>query len=226
MIKKETLSFFKELEQNNNKPWFENNKPRYLAVQDDYLNFIGELLPEIRKVETIHEKDLKKYAHRIYRDVRFSKDKSPYKNHISGLIERAPNYKKCPFYIHIQSGSSFIGGGVYQPEPNLLKKVRQEIDYNGSEFNKIINKKSFINLFGPLDGSPLFDKVTLDKLVRPPKGYTEDNPNIELIKLKQYIVHRHFDDDMICSEHLIKEIVVSYKESLPFFNYLDTVLEE
>jgi uncharacterized protein (TIGR02453 family) len=226
MIKKETLVFFKELEQNNNKPWFEKNKPRYLAAQEDFLNFIEKLLPEIRKIDTIYEKDLKKYAHRVYRDVRFSKDKSPYKNHISGVIDRAPDNKKCPLYIHIQPGSSFIGGGVYQPSPDLLKKVRQEIDYNGSEFNKIINKKSFISLFGPLDGTPLFDKVTPDKLVRPPKGYAEDNPNIELIKLKQYIVHRHFDDDLVCSKNLIKEIVGSYKQALPFFNFLDTVLEE
>lgn len=225
MIKKETLNFFKELGENNNKPWFEKNKPRYLAAQEDFLNFIEVLLPEIRKIDTIYEKDLKKYAHRVYRDVRFSKDKSPYKNGISGLIERAPNNEKCPMFIYIQSGGSFIGGGVYQPVPDLLKKVRQEIDYNGSDFNKIINKKSFINLFGPLDGNPLFNKVTLDKLVRPPKGYSEDNPNIELIKLKQYIVHRHFDDDVVCSKHLKKEIVTTYKEALPFFNFLDTVLE-
>lgn len=226
MIKKETLSFFKELGQNNNKPWFEKNKSHYTAAQEDYLSFFEMLLPEIRKIDTIYEKDLKKYAHRIHRDVRFSKDKSPYKDHISGVIDRAPDNKKCPLYIHIQAGSSFIGGGVYQPSPDLLKKVRQEIDYNGSEFNKIINKKSFLNLFGKLDGTPLFAKTTTDKLVRPPKGYTDDNPNIELIKLKQYIIHRHFDDDTVCSKNLIKEIVVSYKEALPFFEFLDTVVGE
>jgi uncharacterized protein (TIGR02453 family) len=226
MIKKETLNFFKELGKNNNKPWFEKNKPRYIAAQGDYLSFIEKLLVEIRKIDTIYEKDLKKYALRIYRDVRFSKDKSPYKDHISGVIDRASDNKKCPLYIHIQEGSSFIGGGVYQPTPDLLKKVRQEIDYNGSEFNTIINKKSFIKCFGPLDGAPLFDKITPDKLVRPPKGYTDDNPNIELIKLKQYIIHRRFDDDIVCSKSLVKEIVSSYKEALPFFIFLDIVLGE
>jgi uncharacterized protein (TIGR02453 family) len=170
MIKKETLNFFKELGQNNNKPWFEKNKLRYTAAQEDYLSFIEILLSEIRKIDSIYEKDLKKYAHRVNRDVRFSKDKSPYKDHISGVIDRAPDNKKCPLYIHIQAGSSFIGGGVYQPTPDLLKKVRQEIDYNGSAFNKIINKKSLINIFGKLDGTPLFDKVTPDKLVRPQKA--------------------------------------------------------
>jgi uncharacterized protein (TIGR02453 family) len=226
MINKEMLHFFTEIEQNNNKPWFETNKQRYLAIQESFLDFVNHLLTEIRKIDTIYEKDLKKYVSRIYRDIRFSKDKSPYKNHISGLIERAPDNKKCPLYIHIQPGNSFIGGGVWQPEPSLLQKVRQEIDYNGSEFNKIINKKSFVKLFGTMNGDPLFDKMTRDKLIRPPKGYTEDNPNIELLKLKQYIIHRQFDDDMVCSKSFIKEVVVSYKEALPFFNFFDAVKGE
>jgi uncharacterized protein (TIGR02453 family) len=226
MINKATLTFFKELSQNNNKPWFEKNKPHYEAAHADFLQFIEKLLQEIRKVDSIYEKDIKKYVHRIYRDVRFSKDKAPYKDHVSGLIDRAPNNEKCPFYIYVQGGGSFIGGGVYQPDPKLLAKVRQEIDYNGSEFNKIIKKKSFLNTFGPLDGTPLFNKVTLDKLARPPKGYTPDNPNIELIKLKQYIIHKHFDDDVVCSKNFVKEVAATYKEALPFFNFLDTAMAE
>lgn len=226
MIRKETIYFFKELNQNNNKPWFEENKLRYIAAQEDFLNFIDELLPEIRKIESIYEKDLKKYASRIYRDIRFSKDKSPYKNNISGLIERAANDKKCPFYIQITQGASLIAGGVWQPDPTLLGKVRQEIDYNGSAFNIIINKKTFIDRFGTLNGDPLFPTMVREKLIRPPKGYTDDNPNIELIKLKQYIVHRHFDDDMVCSKNFIKEVVISYKEALPFFNFFDAVKGE
>ena len=214
MITKKTLDFFKEISKNNNKPWFEKNKPRYETARENYLEFIDELLPHIKKIEPIFDKDLKKYASRIYRDVRFSKDKSPYKNHISGLIERAPDHKKCPLYIHIQPGGSFIGGGVWQPEPNLLSQVRQEIDYNGSEFNKIIHKKSFVNLFGQLTG---------ESLVRPPKGYEADNPNIELLKLKQYTIHRQFTDDLVCSNDFVNEIVKSYKEALPFFNFFDVV---
>ncbi|MGB4774368.1 MAG: DUF2461 domain-containing protein [Daejeonella sp.] len=218
MLKKETLLFFKEIEQNNNKPWFEKNKSKYEAAKEDYLKFIDELLPEIRKIEPIYEKELKKYAGRIYRDIRFSKDKSPYKNFISSLIERAPEYKKCPFYIHIQPGNnSFIGGGVWQPEPDLLSKIRQEIDYNGSDLNKIIKKKSFLDLFGELRG---------DTLVRPPKGYTPDNPYIELLKLKQYLVHRSFDDAMVCSKDFVKELCISYREALPFLHFLDVVKSE
>ncbi len=217
MIQKETLQFFTEIVKNNNKPWFEKNRTKYEKAKENFLEFMEELLVPIRKIEPIFEKDLKKYASRIYRDVRFSKDKSPYKNNISGLVERAPDYKKCPLYIHIQPGESFIGGGVWQPEPSLLQKIRQEIDYNSSEFNSIINKKSFVNLFGKLSG---------DSLVRPPKGYEADNPNIELLKLKQYIITKKFDDNMVCSKEFVKEICKCYKEALPFFNFLDVVKGE
>ena len=217
MIKRETLNFFKELEQNNNKPWFEENKPRYLAAQGDYLNFINELLPEIRKVETIHEKDLKKYINRIYRDNRFSKEKIPYNNHIRTSIERAADDKKCPFYLQLEPNNTFIAGGIWQPTPELLKKVRQEIDFNGSELNKIISQMSFSNMFGTMYG---------DSLAKAPSGYAPDNPNIKLIKLKQFIVKRTFDDDLVCSEHFIKELVITYKEILPFLIFFDILKGE
>ena len=217
MIQPETLAFFKAIKENNNKPWFEQNKPKYEAAKANYLSFVEELLVEIRKVEPIFEKDLKKYASRIYRDVRFSKDKSPYKNNISSLIERAPDYKKCPFYLHIQPGESFVGGGILQSKPELLSKVRQEIDYNGSEFNIILNKKSFVDLFGKLSG---------DSLVRPPKGYEADNPNIELLKLKQYIVSKNFSDYVVTSRHFITELCTCYEEALPFFRFFDVVKGE
>lgn len=217
MIQQSTLDFFKEIKENNNKPWFEQNKPRYEAAKANYLSFVEELLVKIRKIEPIYEKDLKKYASRIYRDVRFSKDKSPYKNNISSLIERAPDYKKCPFYLHIQPGESFIGGGIWQPESDLLSRVRQEIDYNGSEFNKILNKKSFVDLFGKLSG---------DTLVRPPKGFEADNPNIVLLKLKQYIVSRNFSDEVVTSKHFITELCTCYEEALPFFYFFDVVKGE
>jgi uncharacterized protein (TIGR02453 family) len=217
MIQPETLDFFKLIKENNNKPWFEQNKPKYEAAKDNFLRFIEKLLVEIRKIEPIYEKELKKYAFRIYRDVRFSKDKSPYKNNISALIERAPDYKKCPFYLQIQPGESFMAGGIWQPEPDLLSKVRQEIDYNGSDLNKILNKKSFVDLFGKLSG---------ETLVRPPKGYEADNPNIELLKLKQYIVSKSFDDEMVTSHHFISALCACYEEALPFFHFFDVVKGE
>ena len=217
MITKETLIFFREIAENNNNPWFELNKPRYETIKADYLDFIALLLKEIRKIEPIYEKDLKKYADRIYRDIRFSKDKSPYKRSISSLIERAPDGKKCPFYLHIEPGNSFAGGGVWQPEPDLLKKVRQEIDYNGSTFNAIIKKQSFKDTFGELTG---------ETLVRPPQGYDNDNPNITLIKLKQYIVRRNFTDDEVTSPRFLEDLIHTYTEAQPFYGFFDVVKQE
>ena len=215
IITQETLNFFKQIEDNNNKLWFENNRPLYEAAKTNYLKFIEILLPKIRYIDKIVDKDLKKFASRIYRDVRFSKNKSPYKNNISSLIERELDYKKCPFYIHIQPGGSFIGGGVYQPEPALLKRVRQEIDYNSSELHKIIGKPSFKDMFGEITG---------DSLIRPPKGYDENNPNIELLKLKNYIVHKTFTDEEVMSPDFADKIAEIYREALPFFEFLDIAI--
>lgn len=217
MISTTTLQFFRDLEQNNVKTWFEENKPRYLAAQDDYLRFIDEFLNEIRKVETIHEKDLKKYVNRIYKDNRFSKEKIPYNTHFRTIIERAADDKKCPFYIHFEPNNVFVGGGVWQPTPDLLKKVRQEIDFNGSELNKIISQKSFSTMFGGMYG---------EALAKPPAGYVADNPNIELLKLKQFIVKRNFDDALVCSNNFIEELVIVYKEILPFLNFFDVLKGE
>lgn len=217
MIKKETLNFFKELEKNNNKPWFETNKPRYLASQEYYLNFIEELLPEVRKIEHIHEKELKKYVNRIYRDNRFSKEKIPYNTYIRTSIDRDADDKKCPFYLHVESNNTFVAGGIWQPTPGLLKKVRQEIDFNGSELNKIISKKSFSKMFGTMYG---------ESLAKAPTGYLPENPNIELIKLKQFIVKKKFDDALVCSKDFIQEILLSYKEILPFLNFFDALKGE
>ena len=214
-ITQETFNFFKQIEENNNKPWFEKNRPSYEAAKTNFLEFMEVLLPKIRTIDQIVEKDLKKYASRINRDIRFSKDKSPYRNSISALIERELGYKKCPFYICIQPNGSFIGGGVYQPKPPLLKRVRQEIDYNSSEFHKIIGKPSFKEKFG---------KITGDSLVRPPKGYDENNPNIELLKLKFYIVRKDFSDEEVMSPDFVNKIAEIYREAIPFFEFLDNAI--
>ena len=121
-IQKSTLEFSKEISENNHKAWFEVNKGRYEMARENFIAFVQDVLEDIRKIEPIFEKEAKKYADRIYRDIRFLKDKSPYKDYISYLIERAPDNLKCPFYIRIKASGSFMGGGVWQPEPELLKK--------------------------------------------------------------------------------------------------------
>ncbi len=216
IISKDTFTFLTKIKSNNNKPWFEKNRPLYEKARAEYLGFMTGLVEGIRKIESIPEKEPSKYMHRIYRDIRFSKDKTPYKTHFSSIVERGPENRKCPFYIHVQPGKSMIGGGIWDPLPENLKMIRQEIDYNSAGLKKITNSKEFLKHFGKIYG---------EKLTRPPKGYEESNPNIELLKFKQLYVQRSLDDDLVLSRQLIPEILKSYKAALPFFTFFDVAME-
>jgi uncharacterized protein (TIGR02453 family) len=217
IISKETFTFLNKLKSNNNRPWFEKNRSLYEKARAEYLSFTTSLVEGIRKIESIPEKEPAKYMHRIYRDIRFSKDKTPYKSHLSSIIERGPENQKCPVYFHIQPGKSMMGGGVWDPSSETLKKIRQEIDYNSAGLKKIINTKDFLKYFGKISG---------DKLSRPPKGYEADNPNIEFLKFKQLYIERGFDDELVLSKHFIPELLKSYKAAMPFFKFFDVAMGE
>jgi len=217
VISKDTFLFLNQIKLNNNKPWFEKNRSLYEKSRAAYQGFIAKLVEGIRKIEVIPEKEPAKYIQRIYRDIRFSKDKTPYKTFFSSIVERGPEDRKCPVYIQIQSGRSMFGGGIWDPAPERLKMIRQEIDYNSAGLKKIINSKEFKKYFGTIAGA---------KLARPPKGYDADNPNIELLKFKQLYVQRIFDDELVLSKNLIPEMLKSYRAALPFFTYFDTVMGE
>jgi uncharacterized protein (TIGR02453 family) len=216
-ISRETFTFLNKLKSNNNRPWFEKNRTLYEKARAEYLAFTTSLVEGIRKIESIPEKEPSKYMHRIYRDIRFSKDKTPYKSHFSSIVERGPENHKCPVYFHIQPGKSMMGGGVWDPSSETLKKIRQEIDYNSAGLKKIINTKDFIKYFGKISG---------DKLSRPPKGYEADNPSIEFLKFRQLYVERSFDDDLVLSKQLIPELLKSYKAALPFLTFFDVAMGE
>jgi uncharacterized protein (TIGR02453 family) len=217
IISKETLQFLNQIKLNNNKPWFEKNRPLYEKARAEYLGFVTRLLEGIRKIEAIPEKEPAKYIQRIYRDIRFSKDKTPYKSHFSSIIDRGSENRKCAVYLQIQPGRSMIAGGVWDPLPETLKMIRQEIDYNGAGLKKIINSKEFIKHFAKISGA---------KLSRPPKGYEADNPNVEILKFKQLYVQEIFNDELVMSKQLIPEIIKSYKAAMPFFSYFDVVMGE
>jgi uncharacterized protein (TIGR02453 family) len=217
IITKDTLHFLNQIKLNNNKPWFEKNRSLYEKARTEYLGFVTKLVNGIRKIEWIPEKESAKYVQRIYRDIRFSKDKTPYKSHFSSIIERGPENRKCPLYIQIQPGRSMMGGGVWDPSTEILKKIRQEIDYNSTGLKKIIHSKDFLKYFGEISGA---------KLSRPPKGYDAENPNVELLKFKQLFITRDFDDDLVLSKQLIPEILKSYKAAIPFFNFFDDAMGE
>ncbi len=217
VISKESLQFLQQIALNNNKPWFEKNRSRYENARAEWVGVVGKIVEGILKIEAIPEKEPAKYVQRIYRDIRFSKDKTPYKKFFSSIIDRGPENRKCPLYLQFQPGRSMMGGGIWDPPPETLKKIRQEIDYNSISLKKIIHSKEFLKYFGKISG---------DKLARPPKGYEADNPNIELLKFKQLYVQRSFEDELVLSKQFVPEILKTYKAALPFFHFFDVAMGE
>jgi uncharacterized protein (TIGR02453 family) len=155
---------------------------------------------------------------RIYRDVRFSSDKTPYKRHLSAAIGKGGRKSPLPgLYIHIEPNENWVGGGMWRPEAPLLKKVRQEIDYNWDEFNKIISTKSFKKMFGEL-----YD----DKMTLLPKGYAKENPAADVLRYKSFVYGRTFTNEEVMQPIFLKELQKTYAALLPFFNFLYRAAEE
>ncbi|WDZ99519.1 DUF2461 domain-containing protein [Mucilaginibacter sp. SJ] len=189
MIYQETIDFLKDLAENNNREWFAANKDRYDKARENVIDFTSKVLDGVRKIEAGMDENLdaKKCVMRIYRDIRFSKNKAPYKNNFgvsfptSGLKGGGVEY-----YLHIQPGNSFIGGGYWMPEAPRLKAIRQEIDYNAADLKRIIDQKEFVKLFG--------DFRKQEQLKSGPKGYEPDNENIDLLKLKSFVAWHKLED--------------------------------
>lgn len=192
MIYQQTFDFLGELVDNNNREWFQANKARYDKARENVIDFVGEVIPLLHKVDPSVAIDLdpKKCVMRIYRDIRFSKNKTPYKNNF-GVSLPTLNSKLggVEYYLHIQPGKSFIAGGYWMPEAAHLKAIRQEIDYNADELKAIIDDKEFVKLFG--------DFRSQDQLKTVPREYSAHNENIDLLKLKSFIVmHQLKDSDL------------------------------
>ena len=211
---KKIFDFLNKLKENNNREWFNDNKSEFEETRDAFIEFLSYLIGEIEAFDKhILGVDPKKSMYRIYRDTRFSKDKTPYKTHFGGYICAGSRASGNPgYYVHIEpGGNSIIGGGLYHPMPDVLAKVRQEIDYNGDALLKILNKASF---------KKRFDMYQDDKLKRPPKGYEADNPHIEWLKLKSFLVMESFTDKTVVGKGYAKSVVSGFKEMAPFIEFL------
>jgi uncharacterized protein (TIGR02453 family) len=209
------LKFLKDLKKNNDRSWFEKNKPRYLDAKQGFEDFVSALLVEMTKFDAkLAGLDPKKLPFRIYRDVRFSKDKSPYKiNMGAGFSPNGKLVQEPGYYIHIEPGNkSFVAGGIYMPDAANLAKVRQEIDYNAAGLNKIMKEKAFKKIF---DG---FDEF--DKLKTMPKGYPKDHPHIELLKLKSFIVTHTYSDNEVLDKKFVKTIAGHAKAIRPLVDFI------
>jgi uncharacterized protein (TIGR02453 family) len=219
MPKQSTLDFLSQLDQNNNKVWFDEHRKHYEAAKADFEGFIGDLLQAATAtVPELEGRKAKDCIFRIYKDVRFSKDKVPYKNNFgAGFGKGDKKMNVAGFYVHLQPGNhSFIGGGLWMPEAALLKAVRQEIDYDLDSFTAILKKASFKKLFGEPDQS--------EKLKRAPKDYEEDNPAIEYLKLKSFTVGTSFSDKDMVTKDAVGKIAAIVKEMKPFIDFLNKAI--
>ncbi|MDQ3017139.1 MAG: DUF2461 domain-containing protein [Bacteroidota bacterium] len=211
MIASSTLKFLKELDKNNNREWFLAHKDQYENTLANVKEFKDAVVKGLKKKDEIEEGKV----FRIYRDVRFSKDKVPYKNNLGVHFKRMGKERRGSYYLHLEPGKSFAGGGFWEPEPADLKRIRDEIAFDDKPLRKIINSKSFIKNFGTLNG---------DELKTAPSGYDKEHPAIDLIRKKQYLLGRNFTDQEVNSPDFLKEVVGSFEAMRPFFDYMSEVL--
>lgn len=215
MLQKSTLDFLGELKRNNKKEWLEKNKSAFEKAKLDFEIFISGLFFELAKInKNLVGVDPKKCIFRIYRDVRFSKNKEPYKSNFGAAIsESGKTMEAALFYIHLEPGNnSFIAGGRYMPDSTSLKKLREKILENPNAFKKIISEKKFKSLFSELSDL---------KVKTVPRGYAKTHPEIELLKYTSYIVEKKIDDKMLVSKEFQKLCVEAYKVLFPFIKYLN-----
>lgn len=219
-IQKNSLKFLKQLAANNNKPWFDANRPDYEAAKANFIEFIGELITKMGAIDSgVAGLEAKKTVFRINRDVRFSKDKSPYKNNFGATLSMGgKNMQTAGYYFQIQPGNkSFAAAGSYMPIPENLAKIRQEIDYNFKDFKKIVESAAFKKQFETLD--------EIEKLKTVPKGYSAENPALEYLKHKSFVVSHTFTDAEVTDPAFIKTVVSTFKTAFPLVKFINNALE-
>lgn len=214
------LEFLQALSANNNKPWMDANKKWYEEERKRLTAFVQSLILDIAKTEPAFlELNAKDCLFRINRDVRFSKDKSPYKTNFG--VHLNVEGKKSPkggYYIHIAAdGNAFVGGGIWMPEAEHLKNIRQEIDYNWEEFKAIISNKTFVKYFGKLNED--------EKLARPPKGYDAENPAIDVLKLKSFTVFRKLSEKDLASNKLSQICLETFEAMRPLLGFMNRTFD-
>ena len=220
MLQASSIKFLTDLEINNDKPWFEENRSRYEATKVDMEALVSKLIEEIAIFDApIGSLQVKQCTFRINRDVRFSKNKAPYKNNMGADFSAGGKKASEPgYYFHFQPGRSFAGGGFYMPEPAELAKVRQEIDYGFEEWKTILENKTFKKYYpAGLEGMPT--------LVRPPKGYDENNEAINFLKMKGFFVSLPITDAELQSKTLVKDVARAFEIMKPMIDFLKRAIQ-
>jgi uncharacterized protein (TIGR02453 family) len=212
-IPKAALDFFKKLQKNNNRDWFNDNKKEFKAVEAEVKAVYGEIYNRLN----LHDEIDKMKIFRIYRDVRFSKDKTPYKTHFGGSFHRKKPTLRGGYYLHIApNNESFLATGFWEPASPDLLRIRKEFEMDAEPMRKILANKNFNSIWG--------DKFVGDEVKSAPKGFSKEDPNIDLIKKKQFIFTRKFTDKEILAKDFLDTVDDSFKAIRPFFNYMSDVL--
>lgn len=215
LIPPASMTFLKLLGKNNNRDWFNANKETFLAEQHSIEIFADALLAVLNTHDLIETPSGKKSLLRIYRDTRFSNNKTPYKTYWSGHFTRATKLRRGGYYFHLEAGNNFIAGGFRGPAPADLKRIRDDIGFDASPLRKIIAAKTFKTYFGTLHGEQV--KTT-------PKGFDSSNPAIDLLRYKQFLLIRRFTDKEVLDPSFLKETALTYMAMRRFFDYMSEVL--
>lgn len=208
---KKTFEFLKKLEKNNTREWFALNKPEYDAVVKENKAFFNKIYTELQE----HDNLKGIHIFRIYRDVRFSKDPTPYKTNFGVGYSRSKPMLRGGYYIHLEPGNSFVGGGFWGPDAKDLLRIRKEFEISTAEIEKITSEETFIKYFGQIEG---------DAVKTAPRGFEKGHPAIDLIRKKQYVVRRKFTDKEVLSDGFQKEALLTLLAMRPFFDYMSEVL--
>lgn len=216
MLDANTLQFLKALAANNNRDWFIKNRPRYDAAKADLEKLVEVLLSEVSRFEELGNTKVKDCIFRINRDVRFSKNKAPYKTHLAaGIGPGGKSSGRIDYYLHIQpDGESFLGGGMWESTPAQLAKYRQEVDYNAHELKAIINNPAFRAFFPEIWG---------ESLKTAPKGFPKDHPEIALLRRKQMFFMHKFSDKEVTSPQFTEEVIKGIKLLKPYTDFLNYI---
>ncbi len=211
VIKKEAFAFLMTLAANNNRDWFNDHKDQYKLLEAEVKGFYQQLMEQMRRHDDIER--LKMF--RIYRDVRFSKDKTPFKTHFAGSFSRAGNRLRGGYYVRLKPGETFIATGFWDPNKEDLFRIRKELEMDATVFRKVIEEPSFRKTWGSISG---------EELKTAPKGFEKDHPDIELIRKKQFIFVRNFTDAEVFNPDFQNEINDSFKRIRPYFDLMSDIL--
>src|SRR5258708_21662007 len=214
-IRQSGFDFLNKLKRNNNREWFNAHKAEFQKELHLVEAFADALLGSLHVHDIIEAPSGKKSLDRIYRDTRFSNDKTPYKTKWSGSFRRATKYRRGGYHFNIEQGNSFIAGGFWGPVPQDLKRIRDDISFDAAPLKKILKNKSFISMFKTLQG---------EQLKTAPKGFDANHEAIDLLRYKQFLLISPISDKEVLSKHFLKEASLTFRAMRPFFDYMSEVL--